>query len=313
MPPELGPQELFTRYPGNPILSSADWPYPAHTVFNPGATLLPDGQTLLLVRVEDRRGISHLTAARSMDGFTQWQIDPAPTLAPDPQRHPHETWGVEDPRIVRVKEIDRYVITYTASSQVGPCVAMAMTRDFVRFERRGIVLPPENKDAAIFPRRIGGRWAMIHRPHAAGRGDMWICYSDDMVHWGDHAPLLAARSGAWWDSCKIGLSPPPIRTDHGWLVLYHGVRMTCAGCLYRMGAALLDLDDPTKIIRRGDEWLFGPEAEYERFGDVGYVVFPCGATCDETTGELRIYYGAADTCVAVATARLADIVAYLTA
>lgn len=306
--------DLFERFEGNPILSTNDWPYAAHTCFNAGATMLPDGQTLLLVRVEDRRGISHFTAARSVDGINSWKIDPEPTLFPDPLKHPEEEWGIEDARIVRIEELKQYVITYTAYSPAGPAVSLAITEDFVNFERKGVAIPPDNKDAALFPERINGRWAMINRPMPAskgGLGNIWICYSPDLQHWGGHKQILEARRGAWWDAGKIGLSPPPMKTREGWLILYHGVRMTPAGCIYRLGVALMDLENPERLVRRCDEWIFGPEEEYERVGDVGDVVFPCGVTVDEKTGDLRVYYGAADTTIALATSNTNDILDYL--
>src|SRR6266542_1733945 len=154
--------ELLVRHPKNPILSASDWPYPVHAVFNPGAVALPNGQTLLLARVEDRSSCSHLTVARSDDGVSAWQIDSVPALQPEAD-HPEEEWGIEDPRIVWLQELSRYAVTYTAYSGRGPLVALALTEDFATFERRGPALPPENKDAALFPDRIDGRWALIHR------------------------------------------------------------------------------------------------------------------------------------------------------
>ncbi|CAN5484956.1 glycosidase [soil metagenome] len=304
--------ELFHRHPANPILSVADWPYPANTVFNPGAVRLPDGETLLLVRVEDRRGLSHLTIARSADGLSNWRIDSSPTIPADPQGHPEELWGIEDPRIVWLPEIEQYAITYTAYSRTGPLVALMLTRDFRSFDRRGPIMPPEDKDSAFFPRRVAGRWALIHRPvPTQGKANMWLSFSPDLKHWGDHMVLMEARDGAYWDAGKIGLSPPPVETSEGWLVIYHGVRHTPAGALYRTGLALLDLDDPRRVILRGDEWVFGPEAPYELAGDVENVVFPCGATSDLERDELRIYYGASDTSVAVATARISELIQWL--
>ena len=255
--------ELFRRHKLNPILTAADWPYPAHTVFNPAATLLSDGTTLLLCRVEDRRGLSHLCAARSANGVDNWQIDPQPTFLPDPEHYPEELWGIEDPRITFVPELGRYAVVYTAFTRDGPGVALAFTEDFRHFERYGLIMSPEDKDAALLPHRIGGQWAMIHRPVSSARAHMWISYSENLSHWGGGKILLEARRGAWWDANKIGLSPPPIETAKGWLVIYHGVRQTAAGSLYRLGLALFDLKNPEHCLRRGDEWIFGPEAVYE--------------------------------------------------
>ena len=156
--------ELLKRDPNNPILSAVDWPYPAHTVFNPGATRLQDGTTLLLCRVEDRRGFSHLCAARSQNGIDGWQIDPEPTLLPDPDDYEEEAWGIEDPRITYLPEEGRYAVVYTAFSIRGPGVSLALTEDFRTFERYGTIMPPEDKDAALLPRRIDGRWVLVHRP-----------------------------------------------------------------------------------------------------------------------------------------------------
>ncbi len=161
-----GYKQLLLRYPANPILSASDWPYEVNSVFNPGATLLPDGTTLLMCRVEDLRGISHLCVARSANGVDNWVVDSVPTLLPDPDHHPDEIWGIEDPRITFVPELDQYAITYTSYSQSGPGVSMALTKDFMVFERIGVVMPPEDKDAALLPHRFDGLWAMIHRPQA---------------------------------------------------------------------------------------------------------------------------------------------------
>jgi predicted GH43/DUF377 family glycosyl hydrolase len=293
--------ELFSRHSDNPILTASDWPYAVNSVFNPGATLLPDGTTLLLCRVEDRRGLSHLTVARSVNGIDNWQIDSRPTFAADPINFPEELWGVEDPRITYVEELKKYAIVYTAYTRDGPGVSLALTEDFSQFERLGVIMAPEDKDAALLPYRIHGRWALIHRPVSAPRAHMWISFSENLYHWGGHKLMLEARRGAWWDANKIGLSPPPIQTPKGWLVIYHGVRQTAAGAIYRLGLALFDLMNPEVCLKRGDEWIFGPEETYERRGDVDNVVFPCGTTVAPDGDTVRLYYGAADTSIAMAT------------
>ncbi len=300
-------ETLLVRHSGNPILTAADWPYPAHTVFNAGATMLADGTTLLLVRVEDRRGHSHLCAARSKNGLDGWVIDATPTLRPDPENFPEELWGIEDPRITFVPELGKYAIAYTAYSKGGPGVALAMTEDFRTFERYGLVMQPDDKDAALLPRRIDGQFALVHRPMHESGAHVWISFSPDLRNWGGHKLMLAARKGAWWDANKVGLSPPLIETSRGWLMLYHGVRHNAAGCLYRLGLALFDLEHPDRCISRGDSWIFGPEEVYERIGDVGNVAFPCGYTIGQDGDALRIYYGAADTSVALATSSISRL------
>jgi len=304
-------QTLFERHVSNPILTAADWPYPVHTVFNPGAIRLHDGTTLLLCRVEDRRGLSHLSAARSVNGVDGWQIDAQPTLWPDPARYPEELWGIEDPRITYVQDLGQYAIAYTAFSRGGPGVALALTRDFVSFERLGLVMQPDDKDAALLPRRINGSYALLHRPIAENAAHIWISYSPDLRNWGAHRVVLQARRGGWWDANKIGLSPPLIETPRGWLMIYHGVRRTAAGSLYRLGLALLSLENPEHVLLRGDSWIFGPEAEYERTGDVGNVAFPCGYVIEPDGDTIQLYYGAADTSIALATGSIRHLLAWL--
>ena len=305
-------QTLFHRHPKNPILSAAEWPYPINTVFNAGATLLPDGTTLLLCRVEDRRGLSHFCAARSKSGIDGWEIDSQPTLMPDPEHYPEELWGIEDPRITYLPELKKYAIVYTCYSSGGPGVSLALTENFHDFERIGDIMTPEDKDAALLPHRIGDYWALMHRSVSTTLGaHIWISYSPDLRHWGSHKLILEARRGAWWDANKVGLSPPPIETSQGWLVIYHGVRRTASGSLYRLGLAVFDLKTPERCLRRGESWVFGPEESYERYGDVDNVVFPCGYTLRPDGDTLNLYYGGADTCIALATASVKDMLGWL--
>ncbi|HVM60527.1 MAG TPA: glycosidase [Verrucomicrobiae bacterium] len=304
-------ETLFERHRGNPLLTAADWPYPINTVFNPGATRLGDGTTLLLCRVEDRRGHSHLCAARSRNGIDGWEIDPQPTLVPDVGGHPEEIWGIEDPRITFIPDLNKYAVAYTSYSRGGPGVSLALTADFKAYERHGVVMPPEDKDAALLPRKIGGYWAMIHRPMTVFGAHIWISYSPDLRHWGSHKMVLQARRGGWWDANKIGLSPPPIETPSGWLMIYHGVRQTPSGSLYRLGLALFDLQTPERCLLRGDNWIFGPEELYEREGDVGNVVFPCGYTIAPDGDTVNLYYGAADTSIALATGSIRHMLDWL--
>jgi len=303
-------RELFTRHRDNPIITVGQLPYPANAVFNPGAAKV-DGETVLLLRVEDLRGISSLHVARSADGIAGWKFDDQPLLAPDPE-HGEEVWGCEDPRLTYLPEREEWAIAYTAYSNRGPLVSLAVTKDFREVRRLGPVMPPEDKDAALLPNRIGGRWAMIHRPSPLrGSANIWISYSPDLRHWGDHTLLMEARSGAWWDAGKIGLGPQPLATPDGWLLAYHGAHETASGPIYRVGLALLDLEDPCQVLRRSDEWVMGPTAPFERIGDVNKVVFPNGWVHDQETDRLYLYYGAADTVVAVASALMSDVLDYI--
>jgi predicted GH43/DUF377 family glycosyl hydrolase len=306
-------EPLFTRHLGNPILTRKHWPYPVNSVFNAAATLLKNGDTLLLCRVEDCTGMSHLCAARSANGVDGWIIDAKPTLIANPREYPEEVWGIEDPRITYVPELDKYAVTYTSFSRGGPGVSLAMTTDFENFERFGVIMQPEDKDAALLPRRIGNYWALIHRPVTSLGAHMWISYSPDLHHWGSHKIMLEARRGGWWDANKIGLCSPPIETAKGWLTIYHGVRNTASGSIYRLGLALFDIHTPELCLQRGDCWMFGPEAPYERGGDVSDVVFPCGQTIGADGDTIHLYYGAADSCMALATGSISACLAWLDA
>ena len=304
-------RELFHRHPANPILTAADWPYPVNTVFNPAAARLDDGTTVLLARVEDLTGVSHLSVARSADGIGDWAVDPAPLLEPA-EGVESEQWGFEDARVVFAPELGRWVITCTAYGPAGPAVYMATTEDFRSVERNGIVRQPDDKNAALLPERIDGKWILFHRPkteYGGSRGEILLSRSPDLVNWSTPEHVLQPREGAWWDSLRIGIGPPPLRTEHGWLLIYHGVKETVAGGIYRVGLALTALDEPARVLHRLPEWVLGPLEECERVGDVPNVVFPCGLVHDLESGEVRLYYGAADTSIAVATAQLDDLVA----
>lgn len=306
-----GSGELFIRNKNNPIITREDLPYKANSVFNAGAVQI-NGETILLLRVEDMRGHSHLTVARSNDGVSNWAIDEKPSIAPNPSDYPEDEWGVEDPRITYLEELNKYGIAFCSYSKEGPLVSLALTEDFRNFERLGAVLNPHDKDAVLFPEKIKNRWALIHRPYPTDDhlgAHAHISYSDDLKTWNDRKVFLKARNGSWWDANKIGVNTPPLRTSHGWLISYHGVRQTCAGCIYRVGLALLDIDNPEIVTHRTDEWVFGPKEDYELHGDVGNVVFPCGWIRKDN--ELWMYYGAADTSIALAIANFDDLMEYI--
>lgn len=295
--------EIFKRSKHNPLIKHDDMPYLCQAVFNPGATLFGD-DILLLLRVEDLEGRSHLTVARSVDGETDWRIEHEPLIGPDGSC-PYEEFGCEDPRITWLADLGKWVIAYTAYSPFGAGIALATTEDFTKVERLGLVLAPNNKDAAVFPRKINGRYWMLHRPAAGDIEHIWVTESTDLIHWGRPWCVLMERGGPMWDSYKVGANCPPIETPEGWLVLYHGVKLFASGPTYRTGAALLDLEDPRRIIARLPYWILGPHAHYEETGAVPNVVFPCGHIL--RGDELRVYYGAADTCVCMATASLSHL------
>ncbi len=303
---------MFRRNECNPIITADDLGFPATSVFNPGAVMLADGTVVLLLRVEDRRGLSSIHVASSPNGVTEWEVAAEPLLSPDPDSTWCE-WGFEDARVSWIDEIKRYVITCTAYGAPGPCVYLATTSDFISIESGRVVMPPEDKNAALFPRRIDGDWLLLHRPVAVARGaaDIWLSRSDDLVSWRTPEQVITRRPGGWWDAARIGIGPPPIETTEGWILLHHGVRVTMSGAIYRVGAVLVDLEEPWIVRSRCDEWLLSPTETYERIGDVGNVVFPCGAILRRPADQIDLYYGAADTTVCMASVALSDLLGAL--
>jgi predicted GH43/DUF377 family glycosyl hydrolase len=241
--------------------------------------------------------LSHLRLATSADGV-RFTCDEKPLVE---GTGPLETFGVEDCRVARVG--DEYHLAYTAVSADGHGVALQTTRDWKRFEHRGMILPPPNKDCALFEERIGGNCACLHRPSPSGLGGPFVWYADspDLVHWGNHRLVARPRPGLW-DSVRIGPGSAPIRTGRGWLALYHGVD---AKGRYALGAMLLDLAEPWKVLARSREPFLAPEMDYERKGFYGEVVFSNGHIVDGDT--IIVYYGASDTVICGCTAGIKDI------
>ena len=262
---------------------------------------------MILLRIEGQQGYSYFALARSEDGF-YFTVDNKPVLLPAKEGvfGIYEARGIEDPRATFIDGC--YYILYTAYSQYGARIALAKTIDFNNFERIALVSQPGNKDGVLFPEKIDGKYVRLDRPIGNGIGSIWVSYSNDLYSWGNSKILISPRHG-YWDSYRIGASAPPLKTEYGWLEIYHGVRMTSGGPIYRTGAVLLDLKDPSKVISRGDVPLLSPREDYERIGDVNNVVFACGAVLEDNN-EVKLYYGGADTCVCIATAKLKDIIKY---
>ena len=300
--------ELFERSPANPILQASDMPFPCKAVCNPAACLM-DGETLLLLRAIDHEDRSHLVVARSQDGIGGWRLQDPPLLSPGHAAAWYETLGCEDPRITYLPDEGEYVIAYVGASEQGAGVCLATTKDFQSVSRLGLVIHPYNKDAALFPRKIGGRYRLLHRPTAGPLENVWMSESEDLRRWGGPVCVLQEDQQPGWDSGKVGTGPTPIETPDGWLLIFHGVELEKSGWLYRVGLALLDLEDPSKIIAKAPCWVFGPTQPYELRAGLPGIVFPTGALVQE--GTLRLYYGAADTSVAVASANLEDLLGVL--
>lgn len=257
------------------------------------------------VDINDKRYLTSLSLfylAQSFDGF-HFSLSDYPVFIPATD---YETYGVEDPRITKID--DNYFITYTAVSENGFCAALASTKDFFKFDRLGIILPPENKDVVLFPRRIKEKFYSLHRPTVSfiGKPSLWISESVDLIHWGNHQILLTPLDNKW-ERKKIGAGPEPMLTDKGWLVIYH----SCGDNeVYSISAVLIDRNDPCKIIGRTKKPLLIPKYNYEKYGVVPNVIFSNGWISDKD--KILIYYGAADTSVAVAETSLDYLLAEMT-
>jgi predicted GH43/DUF377 family glycosyl hydrolase len=242
--------------------------------------------------------ISHLRLARSRDGVN-FEIDDVPSIFP---ANNYETFGMEDPRISLIDGI--YYISYVAVSSFGVTTCLISTRDFISFQRHGVIFCPENKDAVLFPEKVEGKFYALHRPVSPlfKKQDIWIAESPDLHCWGNHRCLMGPRPGHW-DETKIGAGAVPFKTDRGWLEIYHGVDRNNRYCL---GAVLLDGAEPWKVVARTNKPILEPQAGYECEGFFGNVVFSCGLLCEGD--NVRIYYGAADTVICCAELSLKDII-----
>ena len=269
---------------------------------------------MLLCRVEDRRGFSHLTCARSPRRRRPTGSSTTSPRSPTTARDPRRSGALEDPRVTFVEELARWIVTYTAFGREGPGVSLAQTEDFRTFERLGMVMSPEDKNAALLPRRIDGDWVLFHRPTSVHGADVWLSRSSDLKSWRSPERVLGRRAGGWWDSARIGMGPPPLETEHGWLVVYHGVRETVAGGLYRAGLALLDLERARRTscgARRSGCSAPAPTTRSRATSRTS-----CSRAASSTTARPTrcfLYYGAADTRIGLATASCSDVLDYLLA
>ena len=297
---------MFTRIHNAPILTIDDIPFRAAGVLNPGATT-QDGEVVLLLRVEDTSGRSNIHVARSHNGVDHWRIEKKPILRYGLSRWRYELWGCEDARVTWIDDKQAWYITYTAASPFGAAPAIARSDDLDSAQRLALMFAPNNKDAVLLPSQCGGRYAALHRPEAGPIEHIWSAYSHDLLHWGEPHCVLPEGTGPAWDAVKVGAGPPPVLTDRGWLLIYHGVKNYGGALIYRAGIALLEREQPHRLVARCPEWIFQAEQPYERTGFLPGTVFPTGLL--RRGDELWMYYGAADACVGLATARLEDVMA----
>ena len=297
--------DVVVRYPGNPIIAPGMIPG-ANAVFN-SAVIPFEGRFAAVLRVESKQGYQTMRQAWSDDGI-HFDVLPEPILTPTEEPFLTFEEAIYDPRITKIGEV--YYICYAAENRYGCQVSVSKTLDFKRFEKVAIASEPTNRNMVLFPEKIGGMYVRLDRPfQPGGQGHIWMCDSPDLVHWGNPRCVIESRRFAW-DQGKIGPGAPPIRTDEGWLVIYHGTTPRCNGLIYKAGVALLDLEDPSRVIARSKEYLMAPSEVYERVGDVPNVVFVTSAIPDFEKDEVRLYYGAADTCFCLATARISDLIEF---
>ena len=296
---------IIKRYKNNPILTKDDVPYPVATVHNAGV-VKHKGKYMMLFRSHKLNGRSILGLAESDDGFN-FKVRKKPFMEPVKAGKfaEYEEYGVEDPRIIFME--GEYLITYSAYSRHGVRIGLAKTRDFKTVERFSLITEADYRNVVIFPEKFNGLYARLDRPHSEiSPWSVWISYSPDLIYWGE-SKLIMKPLQYHWDEMKIGPGAPPIKTDRGWLNIYHGVFPTMDGSVYRLGVALHDLNDPSKIIAVGDEWILQPEEVYEITGYVHNVVFSCAAV-PEDDGSVKIYWGGADKVMCVGTADLEELI-----
>jgi beta-1,2-mannobiose phosphorylase / 1,2-beta-oligomannan phosphorylase len=285
----------LTRYVGNPVLvPSTHNAWETDNVFN-AAIVRHNGLVYMLYRAQGRDRISRIGCAISTDGYHFNRLE-NPVLVPE---RDYESFGIEDPRITEIDGV--FYVFYTAYSLQGVRIALARSHNLIAWERLGIVIPDEdNKDAVLFPEKIGGRFVMFHRRPP----DIWVAYSDDLLHWTDHQIAMSPRPGQW-DGVRVGAGGPPFKTGAGWLSFYHGYNEDHVYCL---GIALHDLDDPAVVIKRQEEPILVPSGPYEEWGDVPNVVFTCGGI--ETQAAYHIYYGGGDHVMCIASVDKTDVQAF---
>lgn len=300
--------DVVWRYSGNPIL---DWnPIPGAARIYNSAVLPFQKEFVGVFRADRKNGRATLFFGRSKNAL-KWDIGPDPIVWVDEKGNPSPISYGYDPRFV---EIDGVYYIIWCDDMHGPSIGLGKTSDFKTFVRLPNPLMPFNRNGVLFPRKVNGKYLLLSRPSDSGHtpfGDIYISESPDLVYWGKHKYVMGRGVQGWWQGTKIGAGPIPIETSEGWLLLYHGVSNTCNGFVYSFGAAILDIDEPSKVLYRTRDYLLTPEKTYETTGFVPNVVFPCANLYDAETGRIAIFYGAADTCTAVAFTQVDELIEYI--
>ncbi len=296
------PRNVVHRCERNPLFGLDDLPIPANDIHN-AAAIRHEGRYILLVTGERLDGRCAILRAESEDGLS-FQIDAEPVLEPSAAEpfQKYEADGVRDARITPFDGV--YYITYLVHSEFGFRLALASTEDFRTIRRIALISEPDTKNGVLFPCKFNARFARLERPRDGG--NIWISYSHDMRHWGGWEVVMTPRHG-YWDAHRIGAAAPPIELDCGWLLVYYGVKNTPGGPLFRLGTAILERDNPAEVIGRSNIPVLAPRERYERIGDVGNLVFSCGAVLNDDDTELVIYYGASDSCICRGNVSLSEL------
>jgi beta-1,4-mannooligosaccharide/beta-1,4-mannosyl-N-acetylglucosamine phosphorylase len=300
-----GCSDVAWRYSRNPVIPRNLIPG-SNSIFN-SAVIPHDGGFVGVFRTDDTRRVMDVHFGRSADGIN-WSLEPDPIKFECADPEVAAFVYRYDPRLVKID--DRFWITW-CNGYHGPTIGVGYTDDFKTFHQLENAFLPFNRNGVLFPRKIRNKYVMLSRPSDNGHtpfGEIFLSESPDMVHWGCHRWVMGTGS---WCYTKVGAGPIPIETSEGWLLLFHGVLTSCNGFVYSMGAALLDLEKPWKVIHRAAPYVMSPQMTYECVGDVPNVVFPCAAMVDAATGRLAIYYGAADTVVALAFAKIDELVDWI--
>ncbi len=296
-------RDIVHRWEGNPLIKLEDVGFRCADIRAAGVTFY-DEKPIFLLTIQHLAGYQSIHIARS-DDMGRFHIDNRPFLGINDSEHKiceHEAEGVMDTRITLID--GTYYIMYVACGKHGFRIGLASTKDFENVTCHGLISEPDIKGGALFPEKINGRYARLERP--ASGNSIWLSYSDDLVFWGNSEVVLSPRSG-FWDSARVGTGTPPIKLSDSWLIIYYGVKKTSAGPLFRLGAALLDLDNPTKLIGRANIPVLAPREDYERIGDQGNIVFCTGAFIQQKN-KLQIVYCGADSCICIGSTSIDEII-----
>ncbi|WP_058303149.1 glycoside hydrolase family 130 protein [Gorillibacterium timonense] len=290
-------ESVVWRHSNNPIIPWNPTKKSAR-IYN-SAVLPYEGGFIGVFRADHKNGRPQIHLGRSNDGIN-WDIEDEEVHWVDEEGKSYQPHYAYDPRLVKIE--DTYYIVWCTDFG-GAALGLGRTTDFKTFIRMENPFIPFNRNGVLFPKKIDGKYLLLSRPSDSGHtpfGDIFLSESPDLVHWGRHRRVMTRGGNGWWQGVKIGAGPNPIETSEGWLMFFHGVSTTCNGFVYSMSAAILDLEDPSKVLYRSGDYLLTPEESYETTGFVPNVAFPCATLHDPATGRIAIYYGAADTHVAVA-------------